>query len=392
MATLTIPGSRVSEVRALTGIRGVAALYVIVLHYFAPLPLRSHLLCFFGHGYLAVDLFFSLSGFVMALNYSGMFINGVRLSGYIRFLSRRMARIYPLYVVALLVATALSAYGYLPLYGASVKATFWSNLFLIQNWGRWASMDYPAWSISAEWFAYIVFPFVLQPIFHSRSWTWSATILCSAGLCALTAFSYFHAGWPDLLNRSSGPLSLVRCFAEFCLGMIAYRTTLTSSGQTVKRSSWMTYVVMLAIIVLLAFRGTDLLVALLFPWVVFSLNGSATRISRLLGSPPVEYLGLLSFSLYLIHPLLTGPLNRLDLAMQGRSLSHTHSIAVGLILPILFLCSMATYHSIEVPGRRVLRDLLDFERREHPPNLQLAGHGKVKEIRSRASFSEKGDA
>ena len=88
-------GNGVSEIRALTGLRGIASLYVVLFHYFQPLPLVGYLRTLLGHGYLAVDLFFVLSGFVMALNYGSRFAAGAHWPEYRLFLCRRFARVYP---------------------------------------------------------------------------------------------------------------------------------------------------------------------------------------------------------------------------------------------------------------------------------------------------------
>ena len=93
-----------SEIRSLTGIRGIAALYVVLFHYLSGRPFTSPLSTFLNHGYLAVDLFFALSGFVLALNYSHLFATGLNWPNFLAFLGRRLARIYPLYLVLTLLA------------------------------------------------------------------------------------------------------------------------------------------------------------------------------------------------------------------------------------------------------------------------------------------------
>ena len=67
--SIVVTHNRISEVRALTGLRGVAALYVVLHHFFSPYSSTNLPQSLLAHGYLAVDLFFTLSGFVMALNF-----------------------------------------------------------------------------------------------------------------------------------------------------------------------------------------------------------------------------------------------------------------------------------------------------------------------------------
>src|ERR1700744_2014202 len=89
------------EIRSLTGVRGLAALFVACYHFLEPFnpnwpPLFSN---FIRHGYNAVDLFFILSGFVMSLSSKKLFDGGITGHGYGTFMKRRFARIYPIYFV-----------------------------------------------------------------------------------------------------------------------------------------------------------------------------------------------------------------------------------------------------------------------------------------------------
>ena len=115
-----------------------------------------------GRGYLAVDLFFVLSGFVMALSYGPAFGERFSLRVFAAFLWRRVARLYPLYgtiLVARLVYTGLR-YGRFDLprpWIAAPLAHPWTaipaNVLLVQSWGLAPSSIGPAWSISTEWAA-----------------------------------------------------------------------------------------------------------------------------------------------------------------------------------------------------------------------------------------------
>src|SRR5690349_10358782 len=153
-----------ADLPALTGIRGVAAWFVVLYHIRLGLAwaLPPEALAVLSKGYLAVDLFFMLSGFVLWLNYS----NRLRAGGIgtaPAFLLRRIARIWPLHLVmlagaiAFVLAVAATGrepsdhypWGELPL-----------HLLLIQNWGFTNALTWndPAWSISCELAAYMMLP------------------------------------------------------------------------------------------------------------------------------------------------------------------------------------------------------------------------------------------
>ena len=146
----------------LTGVRGFAALAVLFYHIRGGMAgyLPGAVIDGFAHGYLAVDLFFVLSGFVLWWNYGPAFVaEGTRAAP--RFLARRIARIFPLHL-AILAAMALFALALLasgrdpgPHYGFAALP---AHALLVQNWGFTADLRWndPAWSISTEWAAYLL--------------------------------------------------------------------------------------------------------------------------------------------------------------------------------------------------------------------------------------------
>ena len=116
--------------KALTGVRGAAAVLVMLYHYLVFQHLDDARFSPLGPGYLAVDLFFILSGFLMAMNYRDSFRTGFHLGGYRSFMARRFARVYPLYAVITLTCIALQSFSH-----ALPKITILSNILLIQQFG-----------------------------------------------------------------------------------------------------------------------------------------------------------------------------------------------------------------------------------------------------------------
>src|ERR1051325_579575 len=153
-----------ANLRALTGIRGIAAWFVVLYHVrlgaaWALPPAATDIL---AKGYLAVDLFFMLSGFVLWLNYS----DRLRAGGIAEapaFLLRRIARIWPLHLLMLAGAVAfvlaVAATGREPS-GHYPWAELPLHIVLMQNWGFTDALTWndPAWSISCEFAAYLLFP------------------------------------------------------------------------------------------------------------------------------------------------------------------------------------------------------------------------------------------
>src|ERR1700676_2561786 len=157
-----------SDIRALTGLRGVAAMLVVVYHFWPAADITSAWLKWtVGRGYLWVDLFFVLSGYVIALNYGRLFAHGFSWSVFLGFLVRRFARIYPLYIVLLgaQILYTITIYGGFKETDARAAVTVThpaldipANPFLVQSLGISRSIINQAWSISTEFAAYLCFP------------------------------------------------------------------------------------------------------------------------------------------------------------------------------------------------------------------------------------------
>jgi len=375
----------VTEIRSLTGLRGLAALYVVVFHYFFGLPSSNAITTFMAHGYLAVDLFFVLSGFVMALNYAHLFAGGPSAGAYRTFLGRRLARIYPLYLAAtvagfILVVAGGLRYPHIPLVPALA-----ANVLAVQTWGFVPSFDQPAWSISAEWAAYLLFPILLIPtLFRKPGTAWISAAVCVATLAALCLLPQalvagqhgadapldFHLPWLAL--------PVARCVPEFVLGLLAYRLAMTSTGRVLGSNRWIVPCIALLTLALLTLLRTDFAVILLFVVITTGLVDSRAKcwqsaphqIGRLLASAPANVLGKLSYSVYLTHELLAAALNWFSTTVRVHApdiaRQENFGVAIGLALTLLtFPIAYAAYKTIELPGRRWLRAIL--ERRAAEP-------------------------
>lgn len=349
------------EIRPLIRLRGVAAIYVMLFHYVLGLPFSNPGTTFLAHGYLAVDLFFVLSGFVMALNYGHMFRAGLLRGSYVKFLGRRVARVYPLYFAMTLVAGVLALTGILTPVQVPVPFALVTNLLMVQSWGLTESLDSPAWSISAEWAAYLLFPAILAPcLFRRPSRAWLVLFACVGLLAVLCVVPQSWGHRPRQatlldLHTSFLAMPVVRCLPEFALGILAFRASATPYGLALARSRWLSVVICLGIILLLMVPRTDLLVVLLFPFLVVSLTSEQHLPGRILASPLAELAGLLSYSIYLTHDLLGGVTGRVHGAVERLGLTHaqTYAAVVGVVLT--FPCAYLAYRFIEVPGRRWLR-------------------------------------
>jgi peptidoglycan/LPS O-acetylase OafA/YrhL len=151
------------EIKPLTGIRGVAAFLVMLYHYATTPTFSGFHLAELRKGYLCVDLFFVLSGFILALRYGDRFKRTLSRSSYAAFLQARIARLYPAYVVITLLYYAKWVFNI-----SGTNATpyrlqdFVANALFVQSWGFPARpIIGDSWSVSVECFAYLAFPLLV---------------------------------------------------------------------------------------------------------------------------------------------------------------------------------------------------------------------------------------
>ena len=223
---------RTGEIKALTGLRIVAALWVVFFH-FRPLlweaspRLKDDLEPLLNAGAQGVDLFFILSGFVLTWNYLDRMGPSFKLKPTLHFLWLRLSRVWPVYLVTLHLAALWIIFtlhvGDVPSPDAAklTAISYVRQVFLVQLWFEpffdGTSWDGPAWSISAEWLAYLLFGALVVVIFRMARVTRARGLLMLAFVASLP---------PTILLLGSGvfytPWSwLPRIVAQFLAGALA---------------------------------------------------------------------------------------------------------------------------------------------------------------------------
>lgn len=350
------------ELKSLTALRGIAAMAVVLQHFSS--TAQEHCLVWIPsiipHGYVAVDFFFVLSGFIMSYTYLASF-KRQGLAAYSSFILKRIARIAPLNVVILLV---LSSVAWLSLNLVNTNPFFQTdspiydlicNLLMLQGLGLGTNLNGPSWSISTEFAAYLLFPAFIVAVFGRHVVLWSSVGLAIVGLFWI-ALSQPRLG----LSSEGPPGSLVRCFAEFTLGMAAYRLFRHERVAAYLRTDLVTIVLSLLAAGLLIARY-DLPAVLLFPLIVVAYAGNTGLAGSVISARPFYFLGVVSFSLYLLH----GPFRPLELSLLRVLSPDKVGPIAALTFAFLGACSIIplawlAYIGVERPGRALVRSL--FER------------------------------
>ena len=352
------------EIKSLTGLRGIAALYVVLFHFFIGQHFTNPFTTLLAHGYLAVDIFFVLSGFVMTLTYSHLFDRGHSLASYGKFLGKRIARVYPLYLVGTLCAFVLIILGVLEAPHLQLRFALLWNLLMVQSWGITESLDGPGWSISTEWAAYLLYPAFLLLFVRNRAGRWSAIALSIGTLVFLSFSPLAHAHAVDSaaildVHDWHYGLPVLRCLAEFVLGMIAYQFSTTSSGIRFASRAWIQDALAVVAIMLLTIPRTDFLMVCSIPPLLAGLARGGSFVARILGSKPMELAGRYSYSIYLIHTLLYGVLGWIHHQVNAAGLKHGQTFAALIGISLTIPLAALAYHSIEKPGRAFIRNLIE---------------------------------
>ena len=345
------PPSRNRNIPGLTGIRGVAAAWVVLFHmsYDQPVPVIRF-------GYMGVDVFFILSGFVLCYGYAEHLTD---FRAYLQFFRARIARIYPLHLVTLcaLGLTVISAPGYFMHYPLADQrwglSAFIASALLVQNWAHWlpTCWNTPAWSLSAEMFAYFTFP-----VFLGLTQRWhgvAAPLILAFGSLALLYAAMRLAGIHDL--NVTGTPGMLRMACEFGCGCLLYRAF--QNGIPALPCA----VALIASALLLraySSQGMDFLALPAFAMIILLAAKGRGLIASFLSSAPLVLLGDISYSIYLVHWILLELSNRI---LSGTTLNTLQEAAwaVGYIITTLLVAS-CTYRFIEQPARRSVRRLSLF--------------------------------
>jgi peptidoglycan/LPS O-acetylase OafA/YrhL len=345
-------------INQLTGIRAILAWSVVFLHilcdpkvsgyfWFAPL---------FSRGNLAVHGFFVLSGFILCHVYS-VALSSFSLQRYGSFLVARIARIYPVHVVVLvafLLVVIANRSLHLPNAGASFSVLdLGLSLLLVQAWGfsNYPAWNVVSWSISAEWFAYLLFPVFLIVVVKSYSLL-RVVVATVVSIVALYWVSFTQKDIPGPPGFYRTLLVLV-C-ANFALGCAAYVVT-RAYGKT---QAWVGTAAASAAI-LCASCHVDAFFSFFFAVLVVALSSERDWLSGLLSGRVMVYLGETSYSVYLVHVLLWGSIARIA-RMAGVMNSSSALYVVAVVLVVIAAASSLLYHMVEVPARRQIRE---FSRR-----------------------------
>jgi peptidoglycan/LPS O-acetylase OafA/YrhL len=371
----------------LTALRGIAALITVIYHVDVWIGNGGGMLIprtvsrMPDRLYLMVDFFFVLSGFIMYHVYGRSFAQGVQKTEFWTFLKARFARVYPLHVLSLCLMAGLLYMAhrlgvpYLTALEAENSAwSFVTNLLLVHsmNVHNWFSWVHASWSISTEWWMYMVFPFLVAP-FERMNGTmrWGVFAGCYALYVAIMYYFVtivnLNAAVPipsatvsDMTINVSFQYGFLRCFAGFLIGMVIYRAYRDGLGKSQLANGWVMAALTVLLFLLMHLLAPDALTVATFPLLILGAAYGSTSINRFLQSKPLQRLGDWSFSIYLMHqPLLVLFFAMMTALMppnpeQAGAKPDTAAgwVICAIIIVMTLVVSAVVYRFWERPARR----------------------------------------
>ena len=315
--------------------RGIAALFVALYHSYYWLP-------HFINAYTMVDLFFIISGFIIARTYLQPIAAG-DLS-FRQYAVRRLARIYPMHLFSLLVVMIIYGAGGYRAHSADIAPVYHvvMNLLLLNNVGltperlqpQW---NVPAWSLSAEWIVSLLFFIVIQRRKQPSLFALLTTIFVGVALLQHTTGSYtLNWGLDGFFILNYG---LLRGIIGFSIGMVIYHfqrdlpQIATKVFLIVEGMLWALFLWYAVVPSPHYLFGIDYIMLLIvFPLLLITCLYKQSLARRILELPPFQFLGNMSYSIYMIHFPAILVFNTLRDAGMKESLVGSCYIAAVLVL------------------------------------------------------------
>lgn len=389
----------------LDSVRGIAALSVVIHHVvisktvIAAFPQKAWIdFPFFHNAWLFVDLFFVLSGMVISLNYAMSDFGGFSLRD---FVIRRLARIYPLHIVTLaamlmlrLARLGLVAIGILAVVPVDVEVntaySFFFNVLLLHSMGFLGHLSWngPSWSISTEFYTYLLFGVLLlwAQFLGSRRLFYATSAILVIGSALLIAFGLgkqsldFHTDF-----------GFLRCVLSFFIGVLTVKIASGVPPTALRLAPSMLQIgALLAGVLIVCLVGSYPAISFAAPFVFAVLLGSlkafpgAWPLPGLLAAAPLVWLGKRSYSIYMVHAIVLvlaeyairaagpRPIMALDSMVDGAAAT----LLVALVVAGVLVLSDFTYKHVELKGGKLLLRILG---RDVGPRIAAVSHaGQVR--------------
>jgi peptidoglycan/LPS O-acetylase OafA/YrhL len=365
---------KTNYINSLTPMRGIAAIWVMFFHMDVIIFYRE-----FGtliphetsgilaKGYLWVDFFFLLSGFIISHVYGETLTNHFGKWKTIKtYLWARFSRIYPLHLFTLLLLIPFVIV--FPIISPAVVDGSWktfmawsalpSNLLLLNamNQHTYLSWNLVAWSIGAEWWTYLAACFIIPFVFKKSRF--QNVILAVIAVTILSIMVY----WKGNLDITFD-YGWIRCVTEFSLGAVLYQMYQKGLGENTLSKSVSFFLALIFIVLIFHFSWNDLFIIPVFCLLLLATAYNNGAIKTILETRIFKYLGDISYSIYMMHGVwfmvfwYCLPYLRSDYGIDKLTLGMK-VIFVTLFLNLTLLSAHFTYQFVEIKSRKLLKKMV----------------------------------
>ncbi|MEH0154483.1 acyltransferase [Limibacter armeniacum] len=351
----------------LDGLRGVAAVIVVMFHLLETFAGGDHVKQLINHGYLAVDFFFLLSGFVIGYAYDDRW-HKMSLK---EFFKRRLIRLHPMIIVGMVIGAITFYQQANPMWPGIADVSLLKMLAVmligftllpvpksmdIRGWGEMHPLNGPAWSLFFEYIANILYALILRKVSNKVLFL---LVLISGGALIHLAVTSSHGdiigGWS--IDSTQLRIGFTRLLYPFLAGLFLSRTVKPGS---IKNAFMWSCLILVAILSIPRVGGHDhlwmnglydsLSIIFVFPLVVFI--GASGQVESKIPSTICKFLGDISYPLYIIHY----PLTYVFMAwVANNKVSMAASIPVALTILIgSIILAYICFKLYDVPVRKWL--------------------------------------
>lgn len=363
-----IASPRKARLEALTSLRFFAAVLVVMYHCGrsvegAPFWFRG----LSENGYSSVSFFFVLSGFVLAYNYLAQGQEGGMTVSPLVFWISRLARVYPVYLIALIVSLPAFIYSSFWVRERNLTAFLLAAVLLpamLQAWVPRSALAWnaPAWSLSVEAFFYFCFPLLAR--FFARG-NPKGLLSVSFGLVGVSTLARsLLAAQGALPNFTSfSPVFHLPSFlAGIALGRL-FLTTMPDSNTANGAWFWVCFGLLCALFSfrakLPAFLYLDIFLVPLYAMVIFAAAKAASLSEGFLANGLLVCLGDASYGLYILHVPVAFWYGWTLKTLMGLQDWMRSGLALAVYFGLVTVLSIVCYRFVEKPCRRLIRAWLE---------------------------------
>ena len=344
------------RIEQLTFTRFLAALIIVVYHFAIDIPPFTHPSVSFLFSSVGVSYFFVLSGFVMVIAYSksGRTINPIV------YFKNRFARVYPVYLIALLLSILTMWICFIPIDATAVGL----NVVMLQSWFPKYPMliNRAGWTLSVEMLFYLSFPFLFNQIYSRYKLTSIAIGILLFWLISQMLSSYLQASqWitnGEPINHNLLFYFPLMHFNQFLIGNL-FGMILLHTHDRFSRNWDLLLIVLLALTAaLLKYPVPDAnyhngFLAMLFGFIILIISLNNGLISRVSSRKAFVFLGEISFGIY----VLQIPIHEAFYKITKPFYQNHYNAFFFVYLVVLIICSALSYRFIETPLRKLIRKL-----------------------------------